>query len=366
MTQPVPDYTTSRRWRVPAPIPIALGKSGSWSTFAWTHAGHQQHGVVLIPEAAPWRRLVAALDDAPGAGEEPLDPFREADALVAVCWRYGSYVHVLTFGELYPPLRTDSSLSRIGDMEMMRIQIEASSALADCLRLRRDDPQRYNHRLRAALDSLPIPWQRPRDRLDLESLREAAKRFAATAQGPNMLTLDKLVTMGYALAEIDPDRIEANALLHGTYRNGSRVEDLHAGSWNPASEVPGYFRLYAPEVERMAGRFALSLAVEMAARERLEAEARMVLNVMRAPRAWTTTHETAIVAFAGLAGGPTLDQRLAVLTARYPQAYDTTHLPGAYDSYHERFTPGAGVALGPEVLLDASAPVRATYASLAD
>jgi hypothetical protein len=42
----------------------------------------------------------AALDDARGDGEEPLDPFVEADTLLAVSWRYGSYLNVLSFGEI--------------------------------------------------------------------------------------------------------------------------------------------------------------------------------------------------------------------------------------------------------------------------
>jgi hypothetical protein len=266
---------------------------------------------------------------------------------------------MLTFGELYPPLRRDPRLSRIGDMEMMRIQIEASAALADCLRLRREDPRRYFGRLRAALDQLPMPWRRTHDRWAARVLEGAAEHFAVVADGPDELTLDKLQASGWPLPLGDPDRVEANALLNGAYRNASGIEDVHAGAWSAATEVPGYFRLYASEVQRVARRFADALAIELAARARLKPEARAAVNAIRAPSTWTTTHETAIVGFAGLAGGRALDDRLSILAARYPTAYTTRRLDGSYDSGHRRFVPAAGTATAPSVLLDGTAHVLA-------
>jgi hypothetical protein len=357
---PASDYTTTRRWRRPEPTSLPVGQCGSWSAYTWDHDGHQQYGIVLVPEAAPWRSLAPTLDAA-SAGDAPVDPFDEADALVAVCWRYGSYVHLLTFGELYPRFQSDASLSRIGDMEMMRIQIEASAALADCLRLRRTDPARHYHRLRAALEMLPMPWRRPRDRWDALELQDAAARFAAIAEGTDALTLEDLADKKYAVVEGDLDRIEANALLNGAYRNASGIESLHSRAWNAATEVPGYLRLYAPEIKRTATRFAYSLAVELAARDRLSSNARAVVNAIRAPRAWTTTHNTAIIGFSGLAGGSTLDERLALLTARYPEAYANTRVEGTYDGHEERFTPAEGVVIAQEVLTDGHAPFRAAY-----
>jgi hypothetical protein len=246
-------------------------------------------------------------------------------------------------------------------MEMMRIQIEASAALADCLHLRREDPRRYYRRLRAALELLPMPWRRTHDRWDAQALDEAAERFAAVADAPQELSLGSLRASGHLLPEGDPDRVEANALINGAYRNASGIEALHAGTWNPATEVPGYLRLYASDVERIASRFANSLAVELALRERLKPEARPAINAIRARRTWTTTHETAIVAFSGLAGGPPLDERLSILASRYPMAYGTRRVEGVYDGHYERFTPAEGTVIAPSVLTDGTALFHAAY-----
>jgi len=58
-----------------------------------------REGVVLTPNQVPWRRLFAELDcTGETMSAEPVTAPEEADAIVAACWRYGTFFHVLTFG----------------------------------------------------------------------------------------------------------------------------------------------------------------------------------------------------------------------------------------------------------------------------
>jgi len=41
---------------------------------------------------------------------EPVTVPEAIDAIVAACWRCGTFFHVLTFGECYPPFRLDLRL----------------------------------------------------------------------------------------------------------------------------------------------------------------------------------------------------------------------------------------------------------------
>src|SRR5687768_15523145 len=120
----------SHRLRDIVPVPGVEGY-GRWQTFEWVNDGVTQHGARLLADRAPWHGLFAALDDVGRAlSPSPVSILDEANAIVAACWRYGSYVHALTGGELYPRFRKDPSLSRIDDSEMQRINLEFSSALA--------------------------------------------------------------------------------------------------------------------------------------------------------------------------------------------------------------------------------------------
>ncbi len=114
---------------------------GIWRAFVWDNRGVSRHGARLLPDHAPWRALFAALDVAGSAlPGDPVTPHEEADTIVACCWRYGTYAHVLATGERYPPCHADLGLARLGDDEMRRSNLECSSGRADWLATRANDP----------------------------------------------------------------------------------------------------------------------------------------------------------------------------------------------------------------------------------
>lgn len=143
-----PDLTITRRFQAPTAIPGMTGY-GRWDACTWDDGDTIQHGTRLTPSQAPWRELFAALDTAGRTlSPDPVTLLEEADAIAACCWRYGTYIHLLTGGELFPAFRQDWELSRIGDPEMKRINLEFSSGLA------RDDQSEGAGRTRPAADHL--------------------------------------------------------------------------------------------------------------------------------------------------------------------------------------------------------------------
>jgi hypothetical protein len=76
---------------------------GIWTPFTWDDHGTEREGIALVPDQAPWHALFAALDDAGASlSDEPISLIDEAEAIVACCWRFGSYAHMLTQGERFP------------------------------------------------------------------------------------------------------------------------------------------------------------------------------------------------------------------------------------------------------------------------
>jgi hypothetical protein len=152
---------------------------GVWTPFTWEHDGRTQHGVVLTPNEVPRRRLFEQLDRVgQNLSAEPATTLEEADAIVAACWRYGTFFHVLTFGESYPMFRFDRRPSRVNDTEMLRVNAEGSAALADWLATRAADPQRMRRRVRAAQAMLPMPWNQGRPSCEGEFVQDGAIRAA--------------------------------------------------------------------------------------------------------------------------------------------------------------------------------------------
>lgn len=125
---------------------------------------------------------------------------------------------MLTVGEPYPPLRQDSCLSQIGQSEMHRINLGFSSGLAawwaDCAY----DRPRVNRRVRAALQTLPMPWRNRRpDWYDDFISQCATDRVADLAAISNS-------NIGASLAKDEFDEAiqqrEANWVVNQSYRNG--------------------------------------------------------------------------------------------------------------------------------------------------
>jgi hypothetical protein len=242
--RPKPPNSVWNRWCPFVAIP-APARAVTWRQFSWDNRCVQQFGIELRWKRAPWRALLATLDDlGRGMEDSPVPVEDEADAIVACCWRYGSYVDILTGGELFPPFRSDTSLSRLGDREMQRINLEYSSGEA--------------------------AWLGDRE--------QAASRVRR--------------------------RREANGAVNSTYRYGP-IENFHAGTWSQGSKIPGFMRCYPGEVRRLAGDAAAKMTAHLIWREQGAPDLRRLLQTVMAPSAWSVTAETSNVRFSGLAGlGP--------------------------------------------------------------
>jgi hypothetical protein len=162
-----------------------------------------------------------------------------AIATVAICIRWGSYFAVLTNRDLPQWAATfDSEISCIGDGEMARINIEASAALSDWIDLMRADQQRFRKLVKAAFQLLPFPIAQ----LDGSTYSNRFRAFSAfnSAHGRRYLMEAFVRDLGSEWFErqkarvlINPTRALANGILNEHWRNGSGIEDVHAGSVAP-------------------------------------------------------------------------------------------------------------------------------------
>jgi len=161
-------------------------------------------------------------------------------------------------------------MSRIGDQEMARINIEASAALAEWIDIFRADPDgpRYMQLVDRAVYYLPMPRKTSRPEMtELAALAvpEFAARLVRATGESRPGRLDR------ARADVDrfPSRVLANALVNSAWRNGP-VESIHAGqgSWYPLDR-----RRVTPSEERTLMRFASNrMATGMTVYLRLAAE----------------------------------------------------------------------------------------------
>ena len=76
-----------------------------------------------------------------GASESEFTLRDEANALTAIAFRNG-FLEDLHAGK-FSPVLNEPGYSRITDEEMKRLMIEASAKLAELLRLKREDPAKY-------------------------------------------------------------------------------------------------------------------------------------------------------------------------------------------------------------------------------
>lgn len=298
---------------------------GRWQLKTWENHGSEQHGAVLVSERAPWRDLFEALDDKGHAeSSAPVSAVDEADAIFACCWRYGSYAHVLTGGELYPPFRTNPELSRISDSEMMRINLEFSSGLAAWWSERVIDPEKIYRRVRAALRLLPMPWRKAPQEWELEFTNRGAQKFVDLARATITEEADSKIAH---LPDWERVRREANAVVNEYYRNGD-IENFHAGEWSQGPAIPGFVRLYQNEIERIGRKTVRYVSFILAARELFQPGDRAKhLFALFSPHNWSLTEETASVEFYGMPATERLDFRLRALAERAPQVYRSLNFP---------------------------------------
>lgn len=195
----------------------------------YVDAGEESHCLVQPPEKPLFVQLFDYLSER--AAPAGYVSFRmEALVLANLCLRWGSYLAVLADpNKPVHPLAKDQSKSQIRNAEMMRINIEASAALALWLDLRRSDWRRYHALLSCALELLPLTPRR---------LRGEPKGgfFAGISRaGDQHAEMHQVDEETAALVNRYPARAFANALLNYAWRNNSGVEDIHAGHWYPAS-----------------------------------------------------------------------------------------------------------------------------------
>src|SRR5256885_6317619 len=199
--------------------------------------------LISPPQTAMYRQALSHVEEATKDMKAPAKSrlhFGEvAIATVAVCLRWGSYFAVLANHDL--PQWTaafDPEVSGIGDGEMARINIEASAALSDWIDLMQADQQRFRKLVKVAVQLLPFPiahldgstyYNRFRALGAINSTTGRRYLMEAFARdfGSEWLEREK------ARVLVHPTRALANGILNEHWRNGSGIEDIHAGGIAP-------------------------------------------------------------------------------------------------------------------------------------
>lgn len=263
--------------------PLGVANWGAWVPL-------EDGGFQMTPSLAPWREAMARLEElADGLEDGPVSLTDEADAIFQIFWRYGSYAYVLCAGKTYKPFRQDETISRIGDDEMCRINIEFSAGLDHWLSDVATDPPRRNRLVRAATKHIPSSLRSRRSdyRLDYglegddlserwarEDAEELLKRLNEVAQEYHGISLQEWARMPentrYS-ATMTPRQV-ANYIVSATYRNNSPLENHHAGYGSEGTDVFGFKRLYAGEVNALARVATSGLVSHLNNRRRIGAE----------------------------------------------------------------------------------------------
>jgi hypothetical protein len=162
-----------------------------------------------------------------------------AIATVAICIRWGSYFAVLANRDLPQwAAAFDPQVSCMADGEMARINIEASAALSDWIDLMRADLRHFRKLVKAAVQLLPFPIAQ----LDGSTYYNRFRAFSAinSAHGRRYLMEAFARDFGLEWLErekarvlVNPTRALANGILNEHWRNGSGIEDIHAGGIAP-------------------------------------------------------------------------------------------------------------------------------------
>jgi hypothetical protein len=123
----------------------------------------------------------------------------------------------------------------IGDPEMARINIEASAALTQWIELMRADDRRLR-RLVAAAQTLPMLPPRLDEQTNYQLYRVMSSINSARSR-QNFFALlkerfgDEWFMRKQAHIASSPTRGLANGLIDAYWRNGSDIENIHAGQW---------------------------------------------------------------------------------------------------------------------------------------
>jgi hypothetical protein len=215
--------------------------AGSWQECV--EKDQRPYRLISPPQTAMYQQSLSYLEEATKDLKAPpksqLHFGEVAIATVGVCLRWGSYLAVLTNRD--QPQWTaafDPGVSCIGDGEMARINIEASAALARWIDLMRADQQHFRKLVKAAVQLLPFPiaqldgstyYHRFRALGAINSTNGRCYLMETFARdfGSEWLEREK------ARILVNPTRALANGILNEHWRNGSGIEDIHAGGIAP-------------------------------------------------------------------------------------------------------------------------------------
>ena len=215
--------------------------AGSWQECV--AEGQSPSRLISSPQTTMYRQVLSYVEET--TRDEKVPPksqlhFGEvAIATVAICLRWGSYFAVLANRDLPQWVAAyDPEVSCISDGEMARINIEASAALSDWIDLMRADQRHFRKLVKAAVQFLPFPIAQ----LDGSTYSNRFRAFSAinSAHGRRYLVETFARDFGSQWLErekvrvlVNPTRALANGILNEHWRNGSGIEDVHAGSVAP-------------------------------------------------------------------------------------------------------------------------------------
>ncbi len=215
--------------------------AGSWQECV--AEGQSPSRLISSPQTTMFRQVLSYVEET--TRDEKVPPksqlhFGEvAIATVAICLRWGSYFAVLANRDLPQWVAAyDPEVSCISDGEMARINIEASAALSDWIDLMRADQRHFRKLVKAAVQLLPFPIAQ----LDGSTYPNRFRAFSAinSAHGRRYLMETFARDFGSQWLErekarvlVNPTRALANGTLNEHWRNGSGIEDVHAGSVAP-------------------------------------------------------------------------------------------------------------------------------------
>ena len=215
--------------------------AGSWQECV--EKDQRPYRLISPPQTTMYQQALSYLEEATKDQKAPpksqLHFGEVAIATVAVCLRWGSYFAMLVNRDLPQwTVAFDQEVSCIGDGEMARINIEASAALARWFELMQADQQHFRKLVKAAVQLLPFPVEQ----LDGSTYYHRFRAFSAvnSANGRRYLmeTFERRFGLEWLEREkvrilINPTRALANGILNEHWRNGSGIEDVHAGGIAP-------------------------------------------------------------------------------------------------------------------------------------
>jgi len=215
--------------------------AGSWQECV--AEGQSPSRLISSPQTTMYRQVLSYVEET--TRDEKVPPTSQlhfgevAIATVAICLRWGSYFAVLANRDLPQWVAAyDPEVSCISDGEMARINIEASAALSDWIDLMRADQRHFRKLVKAAVQFLPFPIAQ----LDGSTYSNRFRAFSAinSAHGRRYLVETFARDFGSQWLErekvrvlVNPTRALANGILNEHWRNGSGIEDVHAGGIAP-------------------------------------------------------------------------------------------------------------------------------------